>query len=68
VEPPREFIGMSLKDLNLRAKYNVHIIAIKELVPENFVLVPPASFVVKDSDILIMLGKSKDIRQIKALK
>jgi len=68
VEPPGEFIGKSLKELNLRAKYNVHIIAIKELVPENFVLVPPASFVIKDSDILIMLGKSEDIRRIKALK
>jgi len=68
VGPPSEFIGKSLKDLNLRAKYNVHIIAIKELVPENFVLVPPASFVIKDSDILIMLGKSEDIRKIKVLK
>lgn len=68
VGPPGEFIGKSLKQLNLRAKYNVHIIAIKELVPENFVLVPPASFVIKDSDILIILGKSDDIRRIKALK
>jgi trk system potassium uptake protein TrkA len=67
VGPPREFIGKSLNDLNLRAKYNVHIIAIKELVPENFLLVPPASFVIKDSDILIMLGKSEDIRRIKNL-
>ena len=68
VGPPREFIGKSLKDLNLRAKYNVHIIAIHEIVPENFRLVPPADFVIKDSDILIMLGKSEDIRRIKALK
>ena len=68
VGPPSEFIGKSLKDLNLRAKFNVHIIAIKELVPENFVLVPSANFVIKDSDILIMLGKSEDIRRIKALK
>ncbi len=68
VGPPSDFIGKSLKDLNLRAKYNVHIIAIKELVPENFLLVPPASFVIKDSDTLIMLGKSEDVRRIKALK
>ncbi len=67
VGPPREFIGKSLKELNLRAKHNVHVIAIKELVPENFLLVPPASFVIKDSDILIMLGKSNDIKKIKAL-
>jgi trk system potassium uptake protein len=68
IGPPKEFIGKSLKDLNLRAKYNVHVIAIKELVPENFLLVPPASFVIKDSDILVMLGKTEDIRRIKALK
>jgi trk system potassium uptake protein len=68
VGPPRAFIGKSLKDLNLRAKYNVHIIAIKELVPENFLLVPPANFVIKDSDILIMMGKYENIQHIKALK
>ena len=67
VGPPREFIGKSLKDLNLRARYNVHVIAIKELVPENFILVPPASFVIKDSDIMIMLGKSDDVKKIKEL-
>ncbi len=67
VGPPREFIGKSLMELDLRAKYNVHVIAIKELVPENFILVPPANFVIKDSDILIMLGKAADIRKIKAL-
>ncbi len=68
VGAPREFIGKSLIDLNLRARYNVHIIAIKEIVPENFILVPPADYVIKDSDILVMLGRSADIRKIKELK
>ena len=68
VGAPREFIGKSLIQLNLRARYNVHVIAIKEVVPENFVLVPPADYVIKDSDILVMLGKSADIRRIKELK
>jgi trk system potassium uptake protein TrkA len=68
VGPPREFIGKNLQELNLRAKFNVHIIAIKELVPDNFLLVPPANFVIKDSDILMILGKSEDIKKINALK
>jgi len=46
----------------------VHIIATKEKIPENFQLVPPADFVIKASDILVMLGKSKDIAKIKALQ
>ena len=65
--PPSKFVGKSLKDLDVRAKYNVHIIAIKQLIPEDFVLVPPADFVIRDSDILIVLGKSQDIKKIKAL-
>lgn len=68
IAPPSAFIGKSLKDLNLRAKYNVHVIAIEELIPENIVLVPSADFVIKDSDILIILGKSGDIKRIKDLK
>jgi trk system potassium uptake protein TrkA len=68
VDPPRAFIGKTLKELNLRAKYNVYVIAIKELVPENFVLVPPAGFLIKDSDVLIILGKEQDISKIKELQ
>lgn len=65
--PPSRFVGKSLRDLDLRAKYNVHVIAIQEVIPANFVLVPPADFIIKDSDILIMLGMSNDIKNIKAL-
>lgn len=68
IEPPTEFIGKTLKQINLRAKFNVHIIAIKELVPENFILVPQPEFVIKNSDMLMMLGKTEDIKRIKALK
>ncbi|MBW2037380.1 MAG: TrkA family potassium uptake protein [Deltaproteobacteria bacterium] len=68
ISPPQTFVGKSLKELDLRAKYNVHVIAIKEVVPENFLLVPPADFVIKDSDVLIMLGKAKDIKRIKDFK
>ncbi|MCA1765970.1 MAG: TrkA family potassium uptake protein [Desulfobulbaceae bacterium] len=68
VAPPREFLDKSLAELNLRAKYKVQVIAIKELAPENMVLAPPADFVVKSSDLLIILGRSQDIDQIKALK
>jgi trk system potassium uptake protein len=67
VAPPSAFIGRSLRELDLRARYNVHVIAIEEIIPENIVLVPSADFVIKDSDILIVLGKTKDIRRIKDL-
>ncbi len=68
IDPPPPFIGKSLRELDLRNRYEVNIIAVKELVPEKFVMVPHGDFVVKDSDILIMLGRESDIQKIKELK
>lgn len=67
IAPPSPFIGKSLRQLDLRAKYNVHVIAVEEVITENIVLVPPAEFVIKDSDILIVLGKIQDVKRIKDL-
>jgi len=67
IEPPQEFLHHSLKDLNLRARYNVHIIAIKKPAPKGFVLVPPADYEIQVGDTLMILGKSGDIMKIKVL-
>jgi trk system potassium uptake protein TrkA len=68
VDPPPPFIGKSLRDLNLTNRYEVNVIAVKELVPEKFIMVPRADFVIKDSDILIILGSEDDINKNKELK
>ncbi|HDI58742.1 MAG TPA: TrkA family potassium uptake protein [Desulfobacteraceae bacterium] len=68
IDPPRSFIGQPLKDLDLRKRYEINIIAVKELVPERFLMVPGADFVVKDSDILVIIGRTADIEKIKELK
>lgn len=65
VGPPRPFIGKSLSQLDLRNKYHVQIIAIRELIPDRVNLVPRADYVIKDSDILIILGKDEDLNKIK---
>ena len=56
--PPEEFIGKSLKDLDLINRFGVQVLAIKEMVPDRMNLIPTAGFVVKDSDLLILLGPS----------
>ena len=67
IEPPSVFVDRSLKDLNLRAAYSVNIIAVKKTSPETFVLVPPANYVIRNSDILVILGKSDDIKKLEVL-
>jgi len=65
IAPVSELVGKSLAQLGLRAKYNVNVIGIKELIPENFILVPNADFIIKDSDVLLVIGTRKDINKIK---
>jgi len=57
--PPKEFIGRSLADLDLINRYGVQVIAIKELVPENVVMIPTGRFIVKNSDVLFLIGPDK---------
>jgi trk system potassium uptake protein TrkA len=57
IAPPEKFIGKSLKELDLRNKYDIQVIAIRELIPEKITLVPKSDFVIKDSDILIIIGE-----------
>jgi trk system potassium uptake protein TrkA len=67
IAPVQEFVGKTLAELKLRAQYNVNVIGIKELIPENFIAVPPADFTIKDSDVLLVIGTRNDIKKIKAL-
>jgi trk system potassium uptake protein TrkA len=68
VEPPKPFVGKSLMELELRKRYQVNVIAVKEQFPERFVMVPGAGFIVKETDILVTLGKEKDLAKIRELK
>jgi trk system potassium uptake protein TrkA len=62
---PSDMVGRRLCDSGLRQKYNATVIGIRELVPEAFRLNPGADFVIKDSDILILLAKDEDLERFK---
>ena len=68
IAPPASFLRKSLGELDLRRKYGVQVIVVKELIPQNVVLVPMADYVIKDSDILVMIGRDEDLEIIKNLK
>jgi trk system potassium uptake protein TrkA len=63
--PPSAFIGMSLIELDLRKKYDLQVIAIRDVLSDKLQLVPRASAVIKDSDVLVVIGREEDIRKIK---
>jgi trk system potassium uptake protein TrkA len=63
--PPTAFIGKTLADLDLRKKYNLQVIAIRDVLTNKMQLVPRASAIIKDSDVLVIIGREEDIRKIK---
>ncbi len=62
---PKSFTGKSLLELALRKKYGIFVIAVKELIPERMVVNPEAKFVLKDSDIMVILGKDEDLDRLR---
>ena len=55
--PPKSFIGKSLRELNLINQYGIQVIAVKEIVSDRMNLIPTARFLIKDSDIMILLRR-----------
>jgi trk system potassium uptake protein len=65
VAPPDSFHGHTLKELNMRERFGVFAIAVKELVPPRFVFLPGPEFVIKPSDILVLIGKEQDLPRLR---
>ena len=68
VAPPQSMLGKTLGQVDLRNKYGLQVIVIKEMVPEKVVLIPRADYVIKDSDVLVMMGSDDDLKKIRILK
>lgn len=63
--PPTGYIGKSLSELDLRKKYQLQVIAIRDVLTDKLQLVPRANSIIKDSDVLVVIGKEEDIRRVK---
>jgi len=68
IVPPEAFIGKKLRDLDLTNRYRVQVIAVRQLVPDQLIFIPGADFVVKDSDVLLVMGEEESIAELCACK
>lgn len=75
---PGSFQSKTMRELDLRAKYGVNVIAIKRKKPkiskegaseieEEFILGPTADEQIVHGDLLVLLGKDEDIEKLKRL-
>lgn len=64
--PSEKFIGKSLGELKLKNNFNIQVVSIEETVPNRVKLIPRASHVIKESDILVIIGKNEDLERLKS--
>lgn len=65
VPAPKGWVGKSLKDLNVRAKLGVNIIAVES--GKNTNVSPSADYVVGTEDILVVLGDNRALEAVQRL-
>ncbi|MBU1061668.1 MAG: TrkA family potassium uptake protein [Candidatus Omnitrophica bacterium] len=62
--PPKEFIGKSIRDLDVRAKHDLNIIAVRKQESEeasDLNMAPKADYIVKQGDIFVIIGSNENL-------
>jgi trk system potassium uptake protein TrkA len=65
---PSSFVGKTLADLGVRQRHHVHVLAVRDVLTETVTLVPPPNAVIRDSDVLVVLGRTQDNEKFQKLK
>lgn len=58
---PEKFIGKSLREIRLRTKYNLLVIAVKDIMQDKFYLMPNADYKLVPDSLIVIMGRRNDI-------
>ena len=64
-EAPCAWVGKSLAELNIRGKYGINVIAARDKNARDLTVSPPAGYVIKEGDVLIVIGLNEDIKKLR---
>ncbi|MDQ1354442.1 MAG: trk/ktr system potassium uptake protein [Acidobacteriota bacterium] len=64
IKPSDSFVGKTLREIDLRKKFNVTVLAIKSVSPHKNTINPSAEAKVRENDVLIVFGEVNDIETL----
>jgi trk system potassium uptake protein TrkA len=67
IAAPAAFVGKSLVDLDLRKRFGVQVVGVRDALTDQVSLNPPADFRILDSHSLIVLGENEDLARLQKL-
>ena len=65
IESLSEWNNKSIKDIKIRGKYGINVVAIKS--DKNINVSPSADYIIKDKDVLVALGSSEDLSKFESM-
>lgn len=65
IEAPDEWKDKTIRELKLRSKYGINVMAIKR--DDEINLSPPADFMVKSKDIFVAIGSAEDLSKLEGM-
>lgn len=65
---PQVLSGRTLLEANLRQKYGIFVIGIKEVLKDQMVVLPPPEMKMHDEQLLLVVGKTKDLERLQNMK
>ncbi len=64
IEAPEDFYNKNLAELDIRARCNISIIAIKKKDQKDIIVAPGADAKIEKNDILVVIGKNSDLNKL----
>jgi trk system potassium uptake protein TrkA len=63
-ETPPKFVGKTLAELRIRARYGAFVIAVKDRDNGRFTFLPGPDYVVTEEDVLTLIGRESDLMKL----
>lgn len=64
IVPGKSFMGKTLAETGIRRDYGANVIGIRDVLMDKIHLNPLADYVIKDSDILIVIGRREELAEL----
>lgn len=64
---PKEWVGKTLRQLDIRNAYGVNVIALRRGPKQKFLIAPGGDAVLEEADVIVVLGLDKNINRIQKL-
>lgn len=67
IAAPKSWVGKTIRELDVRASYNVNIIAVRSGAGGELNVVPGGEYVMASGDVVVTLGRNDDITHLQDL-